>query len=604
MVCIGMPENQKSLSSSFDPTEWAEKRRQAMAKASELRDQRRRKAAADPVVQQRNPSPVKVARGESRESLISTEGEKWEIDMSAPLSKTSSRGVRRPLTKPAVASARMRAVTSPAEKRRPERKPTVDAVVRRTVVPPVTRRGVQSARSQQPSGAPDPVTRQMIDRDTLRVENKALFSRAIAYWRSQQRVEEVQHVASAPSGRMNVYVRKRPLFEKETGVKREYDVVSVLPSPDRIVVHNCLFQADLKTPYLMHSTFSCFTRCFDETAANDEVFSACAEGLVNHAINGGISTIFCFGQTGSGKTFTMTSIQELTSLRLGCAEVQFVELCGKKVLDLLSPDKSSVKLREAGDGRLILDGASTARASSAHELMNLMQTAQDRRNTESTGANDVSSRSHVVGILSLVESGGKLTLVDLAGSERRKDSMWHDRERQKEGAEINASLHALKECIRLTSAKTVGSIGSAFRLSTLTRILAPTFTNPEAQLAVIATVSPCATDVEHTISTLKTVQQLTGTVDGLTETKQTEMYPKPVAAAGALPHPKKWTPDQVQIWLSREGESECLSISKSTTGAMLCRMPETRFIQACGGDERRGTKLFHSLHALMQQRIF
>ncbi|EER14585.1 hypothetical protein Pmar_PMAR025049, partial [Perkinsus marinus ATCC 50983] len=33
-------------------------------------------------------------------------------------------------------------------------------------------------------------------------------------------------------------------------------------------------------------------------------------------------------------------------------------------------------------------------------------------------------------------------------TERRKDSFYHDKVRQQEGAEINASLHALKECIR------------------------------------------------------------------------------------------------------------------------------------------------------------
>lgn len=45
-------------------------------------------------------------------------------------------------------------------------------------------------------------------------------------------------------------------------------------------------------------------------------------------------------------------------------------------------------------------------------------------------------------------SRGLLTLVDCAGSERKEDSNKHDVQRQKEGAEINTSLHALKECIR------------------------------------------------------------------------------------------------------------------------------------------------------------
>ena len=41
-----------------------------------------------------------------------------------------------------------------------------------------------------------------------------------------------------------------------------------------------------------------------------------------------------------------------------------------------------------------------------------------------------------------------LTLVDCAGTERKEDSAAHTAERRKEGAEINSSLHALKECLR------------------------------------------------------------------------------------------------------------------------------------------------------------
>jgi kinesin family protein 2/24 len=47
------------------------------------------------------------------------------------------------------------------------------------------------------------------------------------------------------------------------------------------------------------------------------------------------------------------------------------------------------------------------------------------------------------------ERKGILTLIDCAGSERRHDSMYHDSQRQKESAEINASLWAIK--VRETS---------------------------------------------------------------------------------------------------------------------------------------------------------
>ncbi|KAF6154804.1 hypothetical protein GIB67_032416 [Kingdonia uniflora] len=88
--------------------------------------------------------------------------------------------------------------------------------------------------------------------------------------------------------------------------------------------------------------------------------------------------------------------------------------------------------------------------------------------TGSTGANEKSSRSHT--ILQLVikkhsevkeskrhkdenesKAGkvmGKISFIDLAGSERGANTTDNDRQTQIEGAEVNKSLLALKECIR------------------------------------------------------------------------------------------------------------------------------------------------------------
>ena len=100
------------------------------------------------------------------------------------------------------------------------------------------------------------------------------------------------------------------------------------------------------------------------------------------------------------------------------------------------------------------------------------------RTTSATGVHDASSRSHAIlrmyvrlrqsssttsaeyarkfrGVAgedtpleSAAEFEGVLSLVDLAGSEKNIDSMHHSAQRRKEGAQINASLMALKECVR------------------------------------------------------------------------------------------------------------------------------------------------------------
>jgi kinesin family protein 2/24 len=68
-----------------------------------------------------------------------------------------------------------------------------------------------------------------------------------------------------------------------------------------------------------------------------------------------------------------------------------------------------------------------------------------------TGANSESSRSHAIMSMSLKHYDklySKMSFIDLAGSERGADTMHTDKQTKMDGAEINKSLLALKECIR------------------------------------------------------------------------------------------------------------------------------------------------------------
>ncbi|KAF4705885.1 hypothetical protein FOZ62_007500, partial [Perkinsus olseni] len=199
-----------------------------------------------------------------------------------------------------------------------------------------------------------------------------------------------------------------------------------------------------------------------------------------------------FGQTGSGKTHTMTSIESRAAKDIfqnipegSSVTVSFIEICGKHVFDLVPPKRTEIRLRDAGNNTVILEGAESVPVDDADRLIEIARQSHTRRKTETTGANDVSSRSHAVCRITITKPGdsgtGSLVLVDCAGTERRKDSFYHDKIRQQEGAEINASLHALKECIRYrmlrqnntgVAVEKEGSTFVPFRASALTRVLA------------------------------------------------------------------------------------------------------------------------------------
>jgi len=380
-----------------------------------------------------------------------------------------------------------------------------------------------------------------------------------------------------------------------------------------VVLHNCLFQADLKTPFIQHLRFE-FDRVFAEQAENREVYDGVAAGLVESTRQGGVSTMFMFGQTGSGKTHTMTAIQDYAACDLFAGadgeepwlSVQFIELRGNRCFDLLAPPaqgksaRPEVRLREHRDGSYFADGAVDLFPRSAEELSAVMHMAQSRRATSATDANSTSSRSHAVCTIRLSQSEGQLMLVDCAGTEWRKDSMFHSKERQQEGAEINASLYALKECIRyLSTQQKVPS--HAYRASSLTKILADAFMRgSQARLAVICTVSPCATDTDHTVGTLRVGTGLAGRSAEAEEKQVVQLRKKP-----RLLHPKQWSPEQVLEWLSyiQNGQFQFVldSIPTNFTGQMLVRLSETRCVQICGGNEKRGRQLFDLLHQEIQK---
>lgn len=124
------------------------------------------------------------------------------------------------------------------------------------------------------------------------------------------------------------------------------------------------------------------------------------------------------------------------------------------------------------------------------------------RTSGSTGANSESSRSHAILQMQLKHNGkvfGKMSFIDLAGSERGADTINTNKQTKMDGAEINKSLLALKECIR---ALDLEKKHLPFRGSKLTQVLKDSFTG-NSKTTMIANVSPANSCCEHTLNTLR-----------------------------------------------------------------------------------------------------
>jgi len=426
---------------------------------------------------------------------------------------------------------------------------------------------------------------------------------------------------------VTIFVRKRPIFQYELD-RSDYDIVSVDSTSsdtlDTVMIHNCVMHPDMRQMFVKPVSFPC-TGAFDEHCSDDSIYQHVAEPLVNIAVRGGVATILMYGQTGSGKTFTMSGIEERAAEGLFHAlaysngremhptnkpsvTMQFVELTGKICKDLLGRG-SEVKLADSDDGTVQLLGATSAPVTSASHLAKLIFKGKSRRATEATDKNGVSSRSHAVCQLRIKfhrkrnDRQGLLTLIDCAGSERRHDSMYHSSKRQKESAEINASLWALKECVRARALNDLHaeeggktSVHVPYRSSNLTRILRESFERDGAKLCVIATVAPNATDTEHTMETLRTVSGIVGFENLINEGEAHSVTPISSKEENMITPPKQWDHEQLVLWLSKR-KFRRIKVTQILNGKTIMRMSlqQMRAQLFDQRDREEASRLFNAL---------
>ncbi|RDX63308.1 Kinesin-like protein KIN-13B, partial [Mucuna pruriens] len=316
--------------------------------------------------------------------------------------------------------------------------------------------------------------------------------------------------------KIKVVVRKRPLNKKEIA-KREEDIISI--DSNFLTVHERKLKVDL-TEYVEKHEFV-FDAVLNEDVSNDEVYAETVEPVVPLIFQRTKATCFAYGQTGSGKTYTMQPLplkasQDILRLMHHTYRnqgfqlfVSFFEIYGGKLFDLLN-DRKKLCMREDGKQQVCIVGLQEYRVFKVETIKEFIEKGNATRSTGTTGANEESSRSHAILQLCIKRSSdgteskparivGKLSFIDLAGSERGADTTDNDKQTRIEGAEINKSLLALKECIRALD-NDQGHI--PFRGSKLTEVLRDSFVG-DSRTVMISCISPSSGSCEHTLNTLR-----------------------------------------------------------------------------------------------------
>ncbi|KAG0454640.1 hypothetical protein HPP92_023932 [Vanilla planifolia] len=330
--------------------------------------------------------------------------------------------------------------------------------------------------------------------------------------------------------KIKVVVRKRPLNKKEVA-KKEEDIITIEQHTNSLTVHETKLKVDL-TEYVEKHEFV-FDAVLDEDVSNDEVYRETVEPVVASIFHRTKATCFAYGQTGSGKTYTMQPLplrasQDILRLMNHTYRTQrlqlffsFFEIYGGKLFDLLN-DRRKLCMREDGKQQVCIVGLQEYRVSNVETIRELIEKGNATRSTGTTGANEESSRSHAILQLAIKKPAdgndpkhlrraadgsesksakvvGKISFIDLAGSERGADTTDNDKQTRIEGAEINKSLLALKECIR---ALDNDQVHIPFRGSKLTEVLRDSFIG-DSRTVMISCISPSSGSCEHTLNTLR-----------------------------------------------------------------------------------------------------
>uniref|UniRef100_A0A803XKG5 Kinesin family member 24 n=1 Tax=Meleagris gallopavo TaxID=9103 RepID=A0A803XKG5_MELGA len=298
------------------------------------------------------------------------------------------------------------------------------------------------------------------------------------------------------SEKIRVCVRKRPLGQREER-RGEVNIITV-KDKETLLLHEKKEAVDL-TQYILQHVFY-FDEVFGESCTNQDVYMKTAHPLIQHIFSG------LFAREDSKHVVQIVGLREV--------QVDSVDL-----------------------------------------LLEVILKGGKERSTGATGVNSDSSRSHAIIQIQIKDTAnrtfGRISFIDLAGSERAADARDSDRQTKMEGAEINQSLLALKECIRALDQE---HAHTPFRQSKLTQVLKDSFIG-NSKTCMIANVSPSHIATEHTLNTLRYADRVKELKKGIkcstpvTNRRRTagNVSPKRVQNSPSLPPGEKSSPKKVKL---------------------------------------------------------
>ncbi|XP_036442928.1 kinesin-like protein kif7 isoform X1 [Colossoma macropomum] len=323
---------------------------------------------------------------------------------------------------------------------------------------------------------------------------------------------------------VQVAVRVRPLLPKEVLHNHE-SCITTHPEDRRVT--------------LGHDRHFYFDFVFEESSAQEEVYTGCVQPLIEAFFQGFNATVFAYGQTGSGKTYTIgeanissfrddeqgiipRAVAEIfklldeNDLTDFSVRVSYLEVYKEIFRDLLEVETASkdIHIREDDKGNIVLCGVKECEVEGLDEVLSLLESGNTARHTGATQMNPHSSRSHTIftvlmeqrrggsratsGSLQILSS--KFHFVDLAGSERILKT-GNTGERLKESIQINSGLLALGNVIGALGDPKRKGTHIPYRDSKITRILKDSL-GGNAKTLMIACISPSSSDFDESLNTL------------------------------------------------------------------------------------------------------